>query len=120
MQVNHFVTNLNTGQLDTMVAFYRDTIGLQANPDLGPGAFMAGDSSFIALIVEEHSDISGPTREPGRVILNFLVDDARAEHARLKAVGVPFLRDPSEDQGFVIATFTDPDGNLCQLMQLPG
>ena len=121
MHVNHFVTNLNTSQPDTMIAFYRDTVGLTVNPDLGPGAFMAGDSSFIALIIETHSDVSGATKEPARVILNFIVDDAYAESERLKSRGVTFTRDASEDPGFgIVATFLDPDGNLCQLMQIHG
>ncbi|MGH2610997.1 MAG: VOC family protein [Tepidiformaceae bacterium] len=121
MNVNHFVTNLNTNQLDTMIAFYRDTLGLEVRPEFGPGAFMAGSSGFIALIIEEHSDVTGPTKEPARIILNFLVDDAHAEHQRLQAAGVTFTRDASEDPGFgIVATFLDPDGNLCQLMQMTG
>ena len=121
MQVNHFVTNLNTSQLDAMIEFYRDTLRLEVRPQFGPGAFAAGSSDFIALIIEEHSDVSGPTKEPARVILNFLVDDAHAEHQRLKAAGVTFTRDASEDPGFgIVATFTDPDGNLVQLMQMTG
>jgi catechol 2,3-dioxygenase-like lactoylglutathione lyase family enzyme len=120
MNVNHFVTNVNTNQLDTMIEFYRDILGLEVRPEFGPGAFVAGSPDFIALIIEEHGDIVGPAKEPARAILNFLVDDARAEQERLKAAGVTFARDASEDDGFVVATFLDPDGNLCQLMQMTG
>jgi hypothetical protein len=42
--------------------------------------FAAGSSAFIALIIEEHSDVAGLTKKPARVILNFFVDDAFAEH----------------------------------------
>lgn len=121
MNVNQFVTNVNTGQLDAMVAFYRDVIGLTVKEEFGPGAFMAGSADFIALIIESHDAVTGPSKEPERVILNFLVDDAHAEQARLKGLGVAFTRDASEDPGFgIVATFLDPDGNLCQLMQMTG
>ena len=104
-----------------MIAFYGDTLGLEVVPELGPGAFLAGSASFIALIVEQHSAVAGPTKEPGRVILNFIVADANAEAEALRARGVTFVREPSEEPDFgVIATFTDPDGNLCQLMQIYG
>jgi predicted enzyme related to lactoylglutathione lyase len=54
-------------------------------------------------------------------MLNFLVDDAAAEQERLMAKGVRFTREASEDPGFgIVATFVDPDGNYCQLMQMTG
>ena len=119
MQVNQFVTNINSAQPEKMIDFYRDIVGLTVNPDFGPGAFMAGSSDFIALIIEGHSDVSGPTKDPQRVMLNFLVDDVAAEQQRLEAQGVDFIRPATEEPGFgIIATFADPDGNYCQLMQL--
>ena len=119
MQVNQFVVNVNSEQPDAMIAFYRDVVGLEVNADIGPGAFMAGSSGFIALIIEGHDDVRGPVKEPARVILNFFVDDAAAEQEKLVARGVRFVRDASEDPGFgIVATFLDPDGNYCQLMQM--
>ena len=53
------------------------------------------------------------------MLLNFIVSDLASEEARLKAAGVAFTMDATKEPGFgTIATFTDPDGNLCQLMQL--
>jgi|SRR4029453_11595300 predicted enzyme related to lactoylglutathione lyase len=119
MRVEQFVVNINSQQPDTLVAFYRDTLGLTVNPDFGPGAFMAGSSSFISLIVEGHSEVNGPTKEPHRVLLNFLVADIAAEEARLKEQGVRFIMDATTEPGFgTVATFVDPDGNYCQLMEL--
>ncbi len=119
MNVEQFVVNVNSGQPEALIAFYRDTVGLTPNAEMGPGAFMAGSSSFIALIIEGHDDVQGATKEPARVLLNFLVSDLASEEARLKAAGVPFVMDATEEPGFgTVATFTDPDGNLCQLMEL--
>ncbi len=119
MDVEQFVVNVNSSQPEKLIEFYRDTIGLTVNNDMGPGAFMAGSSSFIALIIEGHDDVQGPAKEPSRVLLNFIVSDLASEESRLKAAGVNFTMDATKEPGFgTIATFTDPDGNLCQLMEL--
>jgi predicted enzyme related to lactoylglutathione lyase len=121
MKVEQFVVNVNSQEPDRLIAFYRDTIGLKVNPDFGPGAFIVGSSSFVSLIVEGHSEVTGPTKEPQRVLLNFMVPDLAAEEARLKEEGVRFVMSATKEPGFgTIATFVDPDGNYCQLMELEG
>lgn len=118
MKVNQFIVNINTNQLERMVAFYRDVVGLTPSKDF-PGAFMAGSADFPALIIETHSEVTGPTKEPARAILNFFVDDLEAEQRRLKAENVTFLIERAEEPGFgFISTFLDPDGNFCQLIEL--
>ena len=119
MRVNQFVVNVNSEHPDALIDFYRDLVGLTVNLEFGPGAFMAGSSTFFALIVEGHSEVRGNTKEPQRVLLNFLVDDLAFEEARLKDRGVAFIMSATREPGFgTIATFLDPDGNYCQLMQL--
>jgi predicted enzyme related to lactoylglutathione lyase len=121
LKVDQFVVNVNSEEPERLIAFYRDTIGLTPNPDFGPGAFMAGSSSFIALIIEGHSEVKGATKDPHRVLINFLVSDLASEEARLKAHDVPFIMSATKEPGFgTIATFADPDGNICQLMELDG
>jgi predicted enzyme related to lactoylglutathione lyase len=121
VKVEQFVVNVNSQDPDKLIAFYRDLVGLTVNPDVGPGAFMVGSSSFVAFIVEGHSEVTGRTKEPQRVLLNFLVSDLAAEEARLKEQGVKFAMSATEEPGFgTIATFVDPDGNYCQLMELEG
>ena len=121
MKIDQFVVNVNSEQPEKLVAFYRDILGLTANADFGPGAFMAGSSSFIALIIEGHGDVKGATKEPHRVLLNFLVGDLASEEARLRGQGVEFIMGATQEPGFgTVATFLDPDGNYCQLMELEG
>jgi predicted enzyme related to lactoylglutathione lyase len=121
MQVDQFVVNINSEQPEELIAFYRDKVGLTPNGDFGPGAFMAGSSDFIALIIEGHEAVKGATKEPVRAMLNFLVADTAAEQKRLEAQGVKFVRSAAEEPGFgIVATFADPDGNYCQLMQMTG
>ncbi len=121
MQVNQFVVSINSEQPEAMIAFYRDKVGLTVNPGVGPGAFMAGSADFIALIIEGHEAVRGATKEPERAMLNFFVVDAVAEQKRLEGVGVKFVCSAAEEPGFgIVATFVDPDGNYCQLMQMTG
>ena len=121
MQVDQFVVSVNSEQPEAMIAFYRDKVGLTVNADFGPGAFMAGSCDFIALIIEGHDAVRGSTKEPERTALNFFVADAVAEQKRLEGQGVKFVRSAAEEPGFgIVATFADPDGNYCQLMQLGG
>ncbi len=121
MNVEQFVVNVNSEQPEKLIAFYRDVVGLTVNSDFGPGAFMVGSSSFVALIVEGHSEVKAATKEPQRVLLNFMVTDLASEEARLKDQGVRFVMSATREPGFgTIATFVDLDGNYCQLMELEG
>jgi predicted enzyme related to lactoylglutathione lyase len=118
MQVAQFLTILHTREPERLVSFYRDVVGLQPRFEVTPGAFMAGSSDFVSLIVEPHSEITGPARDPKRLLLNFVVHDAVAEQRRLQDNGVQFVRDATHEPGVgLFATFEDPDGNLCQLIQ---
>ena len=119
MKVEQFVVNVNSQDPEKLIAFYRDIVGLKVNPDFGPGAFMVGSSTFVAFIVEGHNEMKGTTKEPQRVLLNFLVTDLASEELRLKDQGVKFVMSATREPGFgTIATFVDPDGNYCQLMAL--
>ena len=107
-----------TQDLAKLASFYRDTMGLQSEMDTGE--FVAFKSETGAqLALGKHSEVTGRSREPYRVMLDLTVDDCQAEYERLKGKGVKFLREPSRDEGggFVIATLQDPDGNTLQLFQ---
>jgi predicted enzyme related to lactoylglutathione lyase len=116
MMVDQFVVGVNSEQPEKLIAFYRDTVGLTPGP--APGAFLAGSSSFFALIIGDHSELRGVAKEPQRVLLNFFVGDVASEEARLKQQGVEFIKSATKHPGATIATFLDPDGNYCQLLQL--
>jgi predicted enzyme related to lactoylglutathione lyase len=101
-----------------MAAFYRDVLGLVPRSDR-PGFinFAWGD---VRLTIAIHSEVSGRTIEPLRIMINLDVEDITAVAARLTTAGVEFSREPTpEPWGGWIATFGDPDGNTLQLMQLP-
>lgn len=112
----NLIVNLNSEHPEALAAFYRDKIGLKPNPAMGETALMAATTAFI---VDGHSELSGPTKEPTRTIFNFAVDDVSKEQARLESLGVPFLGPPSNDP-ISFATFVDPDGNYGQVFSMQG
>ena len=114
MQVESFNIDLTSEHPETMVAFYRDTLGLPPE-EWGEGAFKVGGA---ALLISDHSETKGPTKEPQRVLINFFVEDLAAEKARLETAGVRFVREPTREYwGGLITTFLDPDGNYLQLIE---
>lgn len=119
MHVAQFVVIIHSENPERLIEFYRDVVGLAPAFDVVPGAFMAGSSSFVSMIIEPHSEVSGRSQEPHRVLLNFVVGDAHEEQRRLKGAGVEFVRDATMEPGAgIFATFPDPDGNYCQLIEL--
>ena len=75
------------------------------------------DLGGFGLVIEGRDDVDVKSNEPGRMILNFHVEDIAQVELRLRAVGVEWLV-PVEDRPFArIGTFIDPDGNYLQLIQ---
>jgi predicted enzyme related to lactoylglutathione lyase len=106
-------------RFETMARFYRDRLGL--TPRTSKPDFINFDWGGVRLSVGVHDRVQGASRDPLRIMVNLAVDDIRGAHSRLAGAGVVFTRPPErEDWGGQVATFQDPDGNLLQLMQLPG
>ncbi len=102
---------LGSTQVDTMKTWYKRAFDASEN-DMG-----AFDFGGVQFFVEEHSEISGPAKEPARLQVNFNVDDCRALEAHLKDVGVTWVR-PVEQMPFgLIGTVADPDGNYLNIIQ---
>ncbi len=117
MKVNAFNVNVCSEQPEQLISFYKDVVGLTPMPQISPGAFMAGTTGFL---VDGHSQVHGAAREPQRVLLTFTVDDAAAEQQRLEGQGVKFIRPRTQEPwGGFVATFEDPGGNYCQLVEYP-
>jgi predicted enzyme related to lactoylglutathione lyase len=115
MKVNDFFVNITSANPEKLIAFYRDTIGLEMRDDMGPGAFVIGGHTFT---IDGHSEVASHAKEPQRTLIDFMVDDLAAEQSRLEAAGVKFIRTAGKEYwGGVISTFEDPDGNYCQLIE---
>jgi predicted enzyme related to lactoylglutathione lyase len=102
---------VGSSNVDQMKDWYRRAFDVTENE---MGAFPLGGIQFF---VEAHSEVSGPTKEPARVIINLDVADARALEAHLNEVGATWIR-PVEQESFgLIGTVADPDGNYLQIIQ---
>ena len=116
MRITNAIINITSDNPERLTAFYRDTVGLGPQPEQGEGALQVVPG--LTLHVNGHSETHGQTKEPHRVLLDFFVEDVAAEEVRLKSQGVAFIREQGvEWWGGVISTFTDPDGNYCQIIQ---
>jgi hypothetical protein len=103
---------LASSNADTMKEWYRSAFPDAKENEMG--AFVFGNAQ---LFIEPHSEVSGPTKEPARAILNLDVDDCRAIETHLKGQSVTWVR-PVEQESFgLIGTVADPDGNYVQIIE---
>jgi predicted enzyme related to lactoylglutathione lyase len=70
------------------------------------------------LFIDTRTDVADKNPEPGRVILNFDVEDARAVVTRMEQAGVRWLAELEDRDGSLFATAIDPDGNYIQIIEL--
>ncbi len=113
MELKSFTIQLSSPRPDVLKDFYRDVVGLEEDPVVGGFKINGGH-----LLIAAHSEVSGPNVEPARFLLNFFVSDIDAEQERLQSKGIRFIRDKGREYwGGIISTFSDPDGNYCQLIE---
>ncbi|MGH3306088.1 MAG: VOC family protein [Nocardioides sp.] len=70
------------------------------------------------LFLDSRDDLGERTAEPGRVVLNFDVADARGFADRVEHVGGRWEAPLEDREGSLFATAVDPDGNYVQVIQL--
>lgn len=107
---------IGTKQLKVLAAFYEKVLGKPAemsDEEYGFFGWQAGSCYFSLL---DHSEMVGPTKDPGRVMLNFETTQVMEEFERIKALGATVIKAPYEMEGGWIATLADPDGNYFQLV----
>lgn len=107
---------LGTKQTQTLAAFYEKVFGKPADmvdQDAGFHGWQVGSAYFSIL---DHSEMTGKTKDPGRVMFNFETTQVKEEFERIKALGATVISEPYEMGGGWIATLADPDGNFFQLV----
>lgn len=107
-----------TDDLSRMVNFYRDTLGMTPNSERPH--FVSFKWGSVKLGIGAHSGVEGASRDPYRVMVNLDVEDIHATHERLLDAGVTIIRPPEREHwGGWVCTFSDPDGNILQLLEQP-
>lgn len=112
------------------LAFYTEVLGFQVKQDIP----VDGEYRWITVVSPEGPDDLELALEPnanpaartyqkalfdqGIPLTSFESADIHAEHARLRAKGVAFTREPTVMGPVIIALFSDTVGNLIQLHQL--
>ncbi|RNL84360.1 VOC family protein [Halostreptopolyspora alba] len=91
---------------------------LDPEDDTEVGTYRVLRFGTFHVLIDSRDDIGDSSAEPGRVILNFDVSDARAIAERLDRMGTRWLSPLEDRDGSLFATAIDPDGNYVQLIQL--
>ncbi|MGW5555957.1 VOC family protein [Micromonospora sp. NPDC003944] len=86
------------------------------SPVVTPSGFL--DFGGVDVLMDGRDDVAVKNAEPGRMILNFEVDDARAVAAHLDGIGVTWLAPVEERKDGIFGTLLDPDGNYVQIIEL--
>lgn len=108
-----------TEDLERLVAFYQNTLGLT------PQSLKSQTASFqlrnnTRITLGKHSEVKGQARNRYRIMVNFSTGNIQASYTHLLAKGVRFIRPPEQETwGGWVATFSDPDDNILQLLQFP-
>ncbi|MDA1010046.1 MAG: VOC family protein [Chloroflexi bacterium] len=105
---------------EALAKFYTEQVGLTPDQTHRPHAAFSWGSppDRFRIILGRHSEVSGESSDPDRIMVNLLVWDMDAVYQGMSARGVEFTQPPTNQPwGGWIATFRDPDGNTIQLMQ---
>jgi len=101
---------------DRLHAWY--AAALDPEEDTKMDGYLVMKFGGFQVVIDTRSDIGETNPEPGRIILNFDVADARAIAARLDEMRVKWLAELEDRDGSLFATAIDPDGNYVQIIQL--
>lgn len=126
------VVGLYVRDQDEALAFYVDKLGFRVHTDVGNGDYRwltvqhPEQPSFqLGLFKPGPPALDAATAQAVRAIvakgamppLVLTVDDCRAAHDRMRALGVEFTQAPTERYGTVDAGFRDPSGNGWKMIQ---
>jgi len=104
--------------LDAMVAFYRDIVGVPLlfpyDAESGWAGFQAGDVSIYMIRIEGQAQARRVPGEgpPGFESFAFAVPDLDAAIAELTGAGVEWAGEIVESDWYRYRSFYDPEGNL--------
>ena len=72
----------------------------------------------FGVLPDRREDVAAANPEPGRFVLNLDVPDAEAAVERVERAGTTWIAPHEQREAGAFATFTDPDGNYLQVIQL--
>jgi len=72
----------------------------------------------VGVLPDQRADVAAANPEPGRFVLNLDVPDVEAAVERVERAGTTWIAPLEQREAGAFATFTDPDGNYLQVIQL--
>jgi catechol 2,3-dioxygenase-like lactoylglutathione lyase family enzyme len=106
---------LTIKDLKKAIEFYENVLGLQKKYEFDD--YAGFDCGGVELGVKTWGELQPPRK--GEPCIDFLVDNVDEVYRTLRGKGVKFLEKPKDTLwGAYAATFTDPDGNVLQLVQI--
>ena len=118
---NQFVgSSLWSENLNNLVPFYRDTLGLKLTMESPNYVVFGGESPEAPWLgIGTHSEVHGRNSDPARSMVGIGCDNVQSEWQRLQGEGVEFIEPPTKyGDDMWIATLRDPEGNLVQLFSI--
>jgi glyoxylase I family protein len=123
------LTSVVVDDQDKALNFYTKVLGFVPSQDIPVGAFRwitvrSPEGGDAEVTLEPNANPAAKTFqealfEQGIPLTAFEVDDVRAEHDRLRRLGVQFTTPPTEAGPTTLAVFSDTCGNLIQIYQKP-
>lgn len=124
-----FITTMSVFVTDQQKAleFYTDVLGFTKKNDVPVGDHrwltVVGSTNDVELLLEpdEHpaaKAYQAALAADGIPAASFGVEDVRAEHERLAALGVTFVQLPTDLGPVMVATLDDTCGNLIQIASM--
>ena len=103
---------------DRLKEYYTKLFG---KPSFDEGGYFGWELGSGFVTVGPHDQVKGKNTTPGRLIWNIETADVKGQFDKLKAAGATVVKEPYQmgeapGQDGWITTFSDPDGNLFQLM----
>ena len=122
------LTGVFVSDQDEALKFYTETLGFVKKHDVPVGEFKwltvvsPDDPDGTELLLEPNEnpvaqEYQKGLFDQGMPAASFGVTDIRAEHEKLKSLGVAFTMEPMDFGNVTIAVFDDTCGNLIQMMQ---
>lgn len=107
--------NIGSEEPKALIEYYRALLG---EPAIERGGYASWDIAGSFITVGPHTDVKGKNAQPGRVMWSIMSSDITSDYERYKAAGANIVRElyRDPDAPFLIATFSDPDGNYFQIV----
>jgi len=107
---------IGTTQLQIMGNFYEKVFGRPADMSDSEEGFLGWKFGDTSLAVFTHSEMSGNTKDPGRLMINYGTEDVKQEFERIRDLGGRVVSEPYQMGDAWVATLADPEGNYFQLV----